>query len=82
MKGPLQCTGIALVLVACAPTTNLLNPTTPRFLGWYAPAAADSAVQRELRIVSFNIKLSRRIDGAIEVLRHDSLLGADVLSLQ
>ena len=81
MKGPMQCTGIALVLVACAPT-NLLNPTTPRFLGSYAPAAADSAVQRELRIVSFNIKLSRRVDGAIEVLRHDSLKGADVLSLQ
>jgi endonuclease/exonuclease/phosphatase family metal-dependent hydrolase len=82
MKGPVQCIGFALVVVACAPTTNLLNPTTPRFLGSFAPAPADSAVQREVRIVTFNIKLSRRIDGAIEVLRHDSLEGADLLSLQ
>ena len=81
MKGLVQCVGFALVLVACAPTTNLLNPTTPRFLGSFAPAA-DSAVQREVRIVTFNIKLSRRIEGAIEVLRHASLQGADVLSLQ
>ena len=83
MKGPVQCIGFALILVACAPTTNLLNPTTPRFLGSYAPAAAnDLALQRELRIVTFNIKLSRRIDGAIKVLQHDSLEGADILSLQ
>ena len=82
MKGPVRCIGFALVLVACAPTTNLLNPGSPRFLGSFAPATADSTVQRELRIVTFNIKLARRIDRAIEVLRNDSLRGADVLALQ
>jgi endonuclease/exonuclease/phosphatase (EEP) superfamily protein YafD len=72
----------ALVLVGCAPTTNLLNPSSPRFLGSFASATADSAPQSRLRIVTFNIKLGRRIDAAIEVLGTDSLRGADVLALQ
>jgi endonuclease/exonuclease/phosphatase family metal-dependent hydrolase len=72
----------ALVLLGCAPTTNLLDPGIPRFLGSFAPATADSAVHRELRIVTFNIKLGRGIERAIEVLGKDSLRGADVLALQ
>jgi endonuclease/exonuclease/phosphatase (EEP) superfamily protein YafD len=83
MKAPVRWIGFAaLVLAGCAPTTNLLNPSSPRFLGSFAPATADSAVHRELRIVTFNIKLARRIDRAIEVLGNDSLRGADVLALQ
>ena len=73
---------VALVLAGCSPTTNLLNPTSPRFLGSFAPAPPDFRASPELRIVSFNIKLSRRIDAAIEVLGTDSLRGADVLALQ
>jgi endonuclease/exonuclease/phosphatase (EEP) superfamily protein YafD len=72
----------ALLLLGCAPTTNLLNLTSPSFAGSFAPTTADSAADRELRIVTFNIKLSRRIDAAIEVLGTDSLRGADVLALQ
>ena len=71
-----------LVLLGCAQTTNLLNPGSPSFSGSFAPATTDSVAHAELRIVTFNIKLSRRIDGAIEVLGNDSLRGADVLALQ
>jgi endonuclease/exonuclease/phosphatase (EEP) superfamily protein YafD len=66
----------------CTPTTNLLNPTTPRFLGAFAPVAADSSAARQVRIVTFNIKLGRRIDQAIEVLRGGKLAGADIVALQ
>jgi endonuclease/exonuclease/phosphatase (EEP) superfamily protein YafD len=69
-----------LLLAGCVRTTNLLNPSTPVFSGSYAgnlPAAST-----EVRIVTFNIKLSRAIDRAIEVLARDSLRGADVISLQ
>jgi endonuclease/exonuclease/phosphatase family metal-dependent hydrolase len=60
----------------------LLEPSSPRFLGSFAPVAEDSVEQRQLRIVTFNIKFGRRIDAAIEVLRSDSLRGADILALQ
>lgn len=73
---------VALVLAGCSPTTNLLNPSSPRFLGSFAPATPDFPASHQLRIVSFNIKLSRRIDAAIEVLETDSLRGADVMALQ
>jgi endonuclease/exonuclease/phosphatase family metal-dependent hydrolase len=83
MQSPLRRTVFAaLVLAGCAPTTNLLNPGSPRFLGSFAPATADSAVRRELRIVTFNIKFARRIDRAIKVLGNDSLRSVDVLALQ
>jgi endonuclease/exonuclease/phosphatase family metal-dependent hydrolase len=72
----------AVALIAgCTHTTNLLNPTTPRFSGSYAPPAVD-APPTAIRIVTFNIKLARRIDRAIEVLRSDSLRGADILALE
>ena len=73
---------IALVLVGCTRTTNLLNPGSPSFLGSYAPAPADSITSAQLRIVTFNIKLGRAIDRAIEVLDSDSLAEADVIALQ
>ena len=71
----------ALLLGACAHTTNLLNPTTPRFSADYAPPVADTPAA-PIRIVTFNIKLARRIDRAIEVLGSDSLRGADILALE
>jgi len=71
----------AALLAGCAHTTNLLNPTTPRFSADYAPLVGDTA-PGPIRIVTFNIKLGRRIDRAIEVLKGDSLRGADILTLE
>lgn len=74
----------ALALASCAPTVNLLNPTSPRFEGAFAPpptAHTDVPVTR-VRVVSFNIKFADRIDAAIEVLRSDPLAEADIISLQ
>jgi endonuclease/exonuclease/phosphatase family metal-dependent hydrolase len=67
---------------ACAPTINLVSPTGPRFEGNYAPAPTGPLDGTPLRIVTFNIKLSEQVDRAIEVLRGDSLRGADILALQ
>jgi endonuclease/exonuclease/phosphatase family metal-dependent hydrolase len=75
---------IAVLLSACAPTINLLNPTSPRFEGEYAltaPSPAATAGSR-IKVVSFNIKLADHIDQAIEVLGQDPLREADVISLQ
>jgi endonuclease/exonuclease/phosphatase family metal-dependent hydrolase len=72
----------AVALPACAPTTNLLHPTSPSFSGSHAPAVVDSVSIRELRIVTFNIKLGRAIDRGIEVLSQDRLVGADLIALQ
>jgi endonuclease/exonuclease/phosphatase (EEP) superfamily protein YafD len=72
----------ALAALACAPATNLLNPTSPSFSGSHAPPVADSVAMRELRIVTFNIKLGRAVERSIEVLSQDRLLGADLIALQ
>jgi endonuclease/exonuclease/phosphatase family metal-dependent hydrolase len=71
-----------LLSTGCVPTTNLLHPGTPSFSGSYAPASVESNRSAPLRIVTFNIKLGRRIDRAIEVLGSDSLAGADIIALQ
>jgi endonuclease/exonuclease/phosphatase family metal-dependent hydrolase len=74
---------LALTLAGCAPTINLLNPTTPRFAGEYARrAAVEEPASSRLKVVSFNIKLADRIGPAIEVLRRAPLADADVISLQ
>ena len=65
----------------CTPVINLPNPTAPRFLGAYASLGTDTT-SAPIRIVTFNIKLSRRIDRAAEVLSSDSLRGADILALE
>ena len=77
--------GIAVIAGAwlssgCAPATNLLSANQPRFLGSYAPASAHSGAS--LRVVTFNIRESREIDRAIEVLQTDSVRDADVVALQ
>jgi endonuclease/exonuclease/phosphatase family metal-dependent hydrolase len=73
---------LAILLTSCAPTINLLNPTSPKFEGAYADTAAINAGSSRIRVVSFNIKLSDAIGPAIEVLRSDSLKDADIISLQ
>jgi endonuclease/exonuclease/phosphatase family metal-dependent hydrolase len=73
-----------MALASCAPTVNLLNPTSPKFEGAFAPPAAvhTDAPANQVRVVSFNIKLADRIDSAIEVLGTDPLRDADIISLQ
>jgi endonuclease/exonuclease/phosphatase (EEP) superfamily protein YafD len=72
---------IVLLAAGCTRTTNLLNPGSPGFFGSYA-AAAESAGSGELRIVTFNIKLGRSIDRSIQVLKNDTLAGADIIALE
>ena len=72
----------ALLLAGCARATNLLDPSGPRFTGEYALLGRDTLATGPIRIVTFNVKLARRIDRAIEVLRGDSLRGADILTLE
>jgi endonuclease/exonuclease/phosphatase family metal-dependent hydrolase len=72
----------AALVIGCAPTINLLNPDSPRFSGEYAAPIADAPGRPSLRIVTFNVKLARRIDRAIEVLRSDSLRDADIIALE
>lgn len=75
--------GLGLALVSCAPAVNLLSPAGPLFEGRHAPAPPSVASPvRPIRVVTFNIKHAREIDRAIEVLREDSLRGADILALQ
>jgi len=81
--------GLALLVIAagCAPTMNLTDPSTPKFEGRFGranggPGRPDAADPEPLRIVTFNIKLGRAIDRAIEVLGGDSLRGADIVALQ
>jgi endonuclease/exonuclease/phosphatase family metal-dependent hydrolase len=69
------------LVVGCARTINLLDPAVPRFSGEYASLATDLSA-RPVRIVTFNIKLARRIDRAIEMLRSDSLRDADIVALE
>jgi endonuclease/exonuclease/phosphatase family metal-dependent hydrolase len=75
---------LTLALASCAPTVNLLNPTSPKFEGGYAQVSARNlpADSGRIKVVSFNIKLSDRIGPAIEVLRGGALRDADVISLQ
>jgi endonuclease/exonuclease/phosphatase family metal-dependent hydrolase len=73
----------AVTLASCAPTVNLLNPTSPRFEGAFAaPPSQTDTVGSRIRVVTFNIKLADRIDAAIDVLAGDSLRDADIISLQ
>jgi endonuclease/exonuclease/phosphatase (EEP) superfamily protein YafD len=75
---------LAIGLAACAPTVNLLNPTSPKFDGAFAPRPPepDDTTATGIRVVSFNVKLADRIDAAIGVLDGDSLRHADIISLQ
>jgi endonuclease/exonuclease/phosphatase family metal-dependent hydrolase len=73
----------SLLLAGCARTVNLTHPQGPRFEGRYGtPVAPEPDSARRVRVVTFNIKLSRRIDQAIEVLRTPVLRTADVIALQ
>jgi len=73
---------VAAAIAACARATNLLEPGAPAFSAEYAPGIPEPRTDGHIRIVTFNIKLARRIDRAIEVLRSDSLRDADIVALE
>ena len=64
---------------ACSSALNYADPSGPRYAGHFSGIDADPA----LRIVTFNIKFSREIDRAIELLQknHD-LRNPDIIALQ
>jgi endonuclease/exonuclease/phosphatase family metal-dependent hydrolase len=72
----------ATLFVGCTRTINLLDPASPRFTGQYAVQGQSPGATGPIRIVTFNVKLGRRIDRAITVLRGDSLRGADIVTLE
>ena len=76
----------ALLGAACANVVNLSDPAGPRFEGRYAPAvmaAAPAPAGAAVLVATFNVKLARRVDRAIEVIRATpALRGADVLAMQ
>jgi endonuclease/exonuclease/phosphatase family metal-dependent hydrolase len=74
---------VTLLLAACRTGRNYPGTAGPR----YAGAPADSIPKRTtadtIRIVSFNVEFSRRVDSAILVLSTDlALRGADVILVQ
>ena len=70
-----------LFIINIEPMENYENPNYPRFEGQYAPA--NPQIGDSVRIVTWNIKFSQRIDQAIETLRDaEALRDADILLLQ
>jgi endonuclease/exonuclease/phosphatase family metal-dependent hydrolase len=73
---------------ACAAVQNYLDVSGPRYAGEVAPQPVSGIIPAEagphsLRIVTFNIKYSRQIDRAIDLLSSEGpLLGADIIALQ
>jgi len=77
----------ALLGAACANVVNLSDLAGPRFEGRYAPAvtaaAAPTPAGPAVLVATFNVKLARRVDRAIEVIRATpALRDADVLAMQ
>jgi endonuclease/exonuclease/phosphatase family metal-dependent hydrolase len=79
---PFVIAAAVLLLTGCARTVNLLNPISPKFEGSYAKPVPSTPAANRIRVVSFNIKLADRIDGAIKVLQTPELADADMISLQ
>jgi len=74
----------AALLLACAPTINLEDPSGPRFgtTGRTERTALATTTPEQIEVVTFNVKYGREVERAIEVLRTPPLRGADVISLQ
>jgi endonuclease/exonuclease/phosphatase family metal-dependent hydrolase len=84
-------TAAMLVVVAtgCGTALNYLQPAAPLYQvrsdrpAQEQSSELESGASAPLRVVSFNIQFSRRIEDAIQVLReHDSVRNADILALQ
>lgn len=77
--------GVALCGAGCANVVNLSDPSGPRFEGAHAPRVIEAGAgdPATLRVATFNVKLARRVDRAIEVLRATpELRDVDVLAMQ
>jgi len=80
---------IAILLVSgmpgCKNVENYLDPDGPRFSGNYAPIRGESSVpfSGQIKVVSYNIKHSINIAGALAELETvEELKGTDVVMLQ
>ena len=72
---------LTLVVWACQPAQNYLDPNGPKFTGQYAPNPP--VFKDTLRVVTFNIKYSEKVGRAIQELRTlPDLRNADLLLLQ
>jgi endonuclease/exonuclease/phosphatase family metal-dependent hydrolase len=69
----------ALAVPACATARNYLDPDGPLYAGG---RATTTPPRTALRLVSFNIEYSKRVDAALTLLREEPLRDADVIALQ
>ena len=73
----------AALMGACASAGyNYVDPRGPRYAGAWQGAPRDQPDPSRLRVVSFNVKFARDIDGALTALRRPELAAADILLLQ
>ena len=74
---------LAVGFSGCAAPLNFTNPAGPLYQGCETPQVAATVTDDELRIVTFNIKYSREIDRAIELLNSEpALQTAEIVLLQ
>jgi endonuclease/exonuclease/phosphatase family metal-dependent hydrolase len=75
---------LAAALVAgCASARNYPDADSPRFEGRHAEAGLEAGIPASLKVVTFNVKFSRKVDRALQVLRDDPVLrDADIVALQ
>jgi endonuclease/exonuclease/phosphatase family metal-dependent hydrolase len=82
VHGPtLRALAAAILLAGCATATlNYTDPTGPRYAGGVARA---TNARDTLKLVSFNVKLGRRVDRAVRVFREEMALhDPDIVFLQ
>ena len=66
---------------SCSSTINYIDPDGPKYTGKFAPAKPDYG--GTIKVLSFNIKFSKKIDRAIyELTEFQNLKHADILLLQ
>jgi len=71
----------ALLLTACRPIHNFLKPDEPIYTGSYADAK--QVFNEEIKVISWNVKFSEKIDEALAELNNvEKLKGADIILLQ
>lgn len=72
-----------IVLAACRTGRNYPDETGPRYAGGPSEASATPLDTTRLKVVSFNVEFSLRVDGAVALLATDSVLkDAGVILLQ
>ncbi len=72
--------GLALLAGGCATAQNYLDASGPRYMGHHAVGTPPGS---DVHVVTYNIKYSRRISEAIDILRTQApLRDLDVLALQ